>query len=207
MFNRKEAAKRAGLDWPSSSLSFPELFDTMFAPKLGHRASSFRVALSYLSEVRRPNIVETGGLRDIGNWAGDGQSTFVFDTFAEVVDGAVWSVDIDPKVALVTQQITSSRVTAVTEDSVPFLNRFSRRIDLLYLDSFDFDGNKPLEAATHHLFELCAAMHSLFAGAVVLVDDTWMVRGAPFGKGMLIAEFMRKIGKVPVCGETQMVWR
>ncbi len=188
---------------------FLTVFDREYAPLLGHRAASFRAVFAALAEKPGPVcIVETGCLRDIGNWAGDGQSTHLFGVFAAFHPGVVIAVDINPTSVVAARSIAGPHVGVVEDDSVAFLGRRPiPHIDLLYLDSLDFDGNQPLISATHHLFELCAAMPMLRKGSIVLVDDTTERQGQPFGKGQLIAQFMARIGAMVVAkGETQIAW-
>lgn len=176
---------------------------------LGHRYDTFAAVLGRLRDVGRPvSIVETGCLREIDNWAGDGQSTRLFDWLTGDIGGRVISIDVDPQAIETARRIVSRRVLLVCDDGVGYLYRWiTAAIDLLYLDSLDFDGNNPLVSATHHLFELTAAMPNLRAGSIVLVDDTSRPHGKWFGKGMLIAQYMERIGApILVEGETQVAW-
>ncbi len=186
--------------------TFLAIFDRELAPRLGHRASTFRQAFVALSQKTDPCIVETGCVRVPDNWAGDGQSSVMFDAFVDCCGGNAWCVDISEHAVEVARSLTHN-VIASCGDSVSFLHRFDKPIDLLYLDSFDFDGNEPLKSATHHLYELCAAMKNLRPGSIVLVDDTSRRFGKLFGKGMLVAGFMDQVG-IPVVfeGETQVAW-
>lgn len=164
--------------------------------RLGHRASTFRAVLERLPS--HPLIVETGCAREADNWAGDGQSTLVFDA----VGARVYSVDSSPVSVAYARSVVSARVTVTLQDSISFLLAFDQHIDLLYLDSLDFDGNKPLISATYHLFEFQAARHCL-SDSILLVDDTSRRNGRWFGKGMLIADLL---GEPFVEGETQAAW-
>lgn len=192
--------------------AFLAVFDRDYAPQLGHRALTFRAVFEQLCTKQSPCIVETGCLRYAGNFAGDGQSTLLFDCLAQHVGGKVYSVDISPDAIEVARNSVSPDVSLTCGDSVSFLAQFEQPIDLLYLDSFDFDANEPIPSALHHMYELCAAMPNLRPGSIVLVDDTsidnvWRVHGRWFGKGMLIASYMKKIGSpIFVEGETQVAW-
>lgn len=187
---------------------FFDVFDREFDRLLGHRAATSRAAyVELLAHARGPIvIVETGCVRAPGNWAGDGQSTIILDHLAAAMSGRVWSVDISSEAVAVASSLTSENVSVICGDSVEFLSRFDHPIDFLYLDSLDLDANSPLVAAHHHLFELCAASRNLRAGSIVMVDDTWQLHGRPFGKGMLIAEYMDKIGAELICEGYQSAW-
>lgn len=178
------------------------------ATLLGHRFATFAAVFGHLRKRARPvSIVETGCLRDPGNYAGDGQSTLLFAQLIDELGGDLTSVDISPAAIAAAHSVVGNRARLICQDSVAFLAGHKRPIDLLYLDSFDFDGNAPLKSATHHLFELCAAFKNLFAGSIVLADDTPRRAGKLFGKGMLVGEFMDRIG-APIFteGETQVAW-
>ena len=65
-------------------MSFLERFDSEWGPKLGVRGQSMRWVFEYLLQ-KKPQghlIIETGCARQ-DNWAGDGQSTYMFDQFAK----------------------------------------------------------------------------------------------------------------------------
>lgn len=173
--------------------------------RLGHREHSMRAVIKELP----PNamIVETGCIRQRDNWVGDGQSTLIWQECAEIV----YSIDIDSDAVALARSLTDPEITRVyCSDSVKFLWEFQQQIDLLYLDSFDFDCDQPWASAIHHLHELCAALKNLHERSIVMVDDTAInpQGGGVFGKGMLIFSFMQKIGaQLIVSGPHQMAWR
>lgn len=185
------------------SLGFSAAFDTFFATRLNHRAATFRAAFGRLPA--RPTIVETGCLRVAGNWAGDGQSTFLFDCFAASEGGRVWSVDISPESIFAARAVTSPNVQLVLNDSVAFLSAFHAPIDLLYLDSLDADENS-MASAQHHLMELTASMPNLRPGSVVLVDDTRLSGGTVIGKGRLMADYMARRSAKLIAQGDQFAW-
>lgn len=99
---------------------------------LGKRAETMRHALEHAPE--NPTIVETGCYR--GN-PHEGMSTVTFLRWVTEHGGLLHSVDIDP--AAVAAGSLFHPVTL--GDSVDFLVRFDRPIDVLYLDSHDYpDG-------------------------------------------------------------------
>jgi len=63
------------------------------------RSQSFTQMFDYLDRFDRPvGIIETGCVREVGNWRGDGGSTLLFDKYAQTHPGSVvQSVDIDAK--------------------------------------------------------------------------------------------------------------
>ena len=205
-------------------MKFFEQFDSEWGKLLAHRRDGFRATFDYLAKRRDKGhlIVETGCARWVDNWAGDGQSSILFDRFASESGGQVYSVDIDPAACNYARSKVSPTTTVTTQDSVVFLARLGRElvragrfIDLLYLDSFDYDWKNPLPSSVHHLKELCAIAPALNAGTLVVLDDSFRsmsaVRQAPnsyalirdngiSGKALYVAEYFEQIG-VPPCFE------
>jgi hypothetical protein len=192
----------------------------------------------YLDSFDRPvGIVETGCVRQPGNWAGDGGSTILFDRYAQAHPGStVHTVDIDPKATGLCRSCVSACVRIHTGDSVAFLRSLAdgaldgpldtplRNLDLLYLDSFDWNPNDSFPSAFHHLKELVAVAPLIRAETLVVVDDSpssmvgfFDSKGAfnlvaqprVDGKGKLIAEYAAQVGAQPhfsgyQCGWTRM---
>ena len=130
---------------------------------------SLAMALEYLGE--KPSvIIETGSAA----WGTN--STLLFDSYVNSFGGEFASVDI----RLGPMWSTWSKVTNSTamycDDSISFLKKRGcqdRRIDLLYLDSFDLDWSDPLPAAIHGLAEFMFSLPLLQKyGGLLLVDDT-----------------------------------
>jgi hypothetical protein len=63
------------------------------SPRLAKRRSSFETMFEYLSDVKRPTIVETGTYREENNYEGDGCSTLLFDKYIECHGGNLISID------------------------------------------------------------------------------------------------------------------
>jgi hypothetical protein len=133
------------------SSEFWDFYETL-RPALARRSETFALVFEYLDRLDRPvGIIETGCVRQLGNWGGDGGSTLLFDKYAQTHPGsAVQSVDIDPKATQLCRSLVSDRVTVHTADSVSFLGTLadtvqpdSQVLDLLYLDSFDLDKANP----------------------------------------------------------------
>jgi hypothetical protein len=200
-------------------MKFFEQFDREWGQLLGLlRRDSFRKAFDFLAK-KRPRghlIVETGCARLADNWAGDGQSTYLFDRFAAEFGGEVISVDIDPRACSYARSIVGAATTVTMEDSVPFLRRLGRdlvkagrQVDLLYLDSFDYDPANPVPSAVHQLKELCSIAPALGPQTLVLVDDAFrslhsvrtgsemytLIRDQGIaGKATYVAQFFQQIG-------------
>lgn len=150
------------------------------------RFPAFRILDIGLRALGRPvSIVETGGLREIGNVTGDGNSTYLWNEIVNDVGGNVTSIDIDPICADNCRKAFPKNVTAVTMDSVEALSNIDSPIDLLYLDSHDVDFNNDKAAAFHALRECLTAYAKIAGGGFIAVDDN---KGEA-GKGRLVSEF------------------
>ena len=209
---------------------FWDYFEKEAAPKLSIRWRTFRLIFEHLDRIERPvGIVETGCVRQPDNWAGDGQSTLLFDRYTQAKPGsAVYTCDIDKSATATCKSLVSAAVKVITSDSVAFLAGLVRErpadlpaIDLLYLDSVDVDLTAPLPSAIHHLKELLAISPMISPQTLVVVDDSpslllGYADGTQFkafnrppmigGKGQLIAEYANAIGVKPVFAEYQCGW-
>lgn len=171
------------------------------------RRKGFEFMIAHLRGCKQPVIVETGCARWEGNYAGDGQSTLIFDAVAEELDGSVLSADIDPEAVALAQSQVGPRTTVHCGDSVTWLARLRTKADLLYLDSFDFEFLDPWPSSAHHMQELAAAMHMLKPGSLVAVDDNFRTPAGVIGKGMVVGQFFERIGVQLVFDGYQRVWR
>jgi len=211
MLTRDYAA--VGLEPLSPDMPFQEAFAQVYLPRLGVRAPSMAAIFDALFARRGGDfmIVETGCLRVAGNWAGDGQSTFMFDHFATATNSVLFTIDINPYSVTTAREVCSSTVNVVLNDAVSALHALSktrpgRPIDLLYLDSFDVDFADPVPSAKHHLKELCAAMPMLGPGSLICIDDC-KIGDRPSGKGLFVNEFLSEIGATLLHDGDQVVWQ
>ncbi len=178
---------------------FWRFFDDIAAPQLAHRAATMQATFEYLDKLTDPLvIIETGSVRLADNWAGDGQSTILFDRYATIRPGCqVYTVDNSVVSSQECSKLVSKRVQVYCEDSVVCLHRLARQTwpegtsFLFYLDSFDVDFNNPYPSAAHHLKEMVAISPLLRNDSLVVVDDS---PAQPRGKGFLIAEYAQAVG-------------
>lgn len=213
------------------SEAFWSWFESQAAPKLAIREASFRKAFQYLDQLDGPiTIVETGCVRTAENWAGDGQSTVLFDQYLQrCVAGSIGvAIDLDPRATALCRSLVSDRITVITGDSVAILAELGGRLktagrtpDLLYLDSYDVDWAWPIASAVHHLKELAAIAGALRAETLVMVDDSpascrvvattageHNVISPPTigGKGTFLGEYAARVGASPVFAHYQAGW-
>jgi len=207
----KEAnPKLVGLADLPPDLTFEEQYHRYFRPRLGKRAEGFDVLFqSALALGRSLLIVETGTLRQPGNWEGDGQSTFMFDALVRSCGGALFSIDVTIESIDSARRACSSATQLIANDSVSALHALagivSKEIDLLYLDSFDVDPKNPLPSAIHHGLELTAVRPLIGPGTIICVDDYAV--GAGGGKGMIVERFLSNIGAKVLYSGYQKIWR
>jgi hypothetical protein len=210
-------------------IDFFSFFNETAYPRLAHRADSFRFIFDYLTKLNREVfIVETGCVRNEGTWDGEGQSTILFDKFAQQVPGTlVYSVDINPTNTALCRQLVSERVKVATSDSVTFLRDLANNppkgfahIDLLYLDSFDVDFKNPHPSAMHHLKELTAVARLVSKDTLIVIDDAptsatcfvdkgvvkTLTNFTVGGKGMYVADYAANIGAVQCISGYQAGW-
>lgn len=184
-------------------------FEEKFKPHLGetHRWQAFSFIAQELFNLNRPvEIVETGCMREIGNWKGDGQSTLLWDFIAELTNGYFAAVDSDSKAVSVAAEASTCFQTSIfCNDSIAFLKRHQPRsdIDLLYLDSMDYDGERNL-SALHHVGELACVYRDLKPGCLIAVDDC---HSAKAGKHIFVKAFFDSIGVEPLINSYITVWR
>ena len=164
---------------------------------LGGRYHTFQAALSILHKRAGKVIVETGTSRGgFNNLEGDGCSTIIFTDYAQQNDCKCYSVDIDP-IALNSAKnaciflFGNNPTKYICSDSIKFLKMFPHQIDLLYLDSYDYDREDPNPSQMHHLNEIKEIYHRLTENSIVMIDDCNIEGG---GKGPLVVEFLTERG-------------
>lgn len=190
--------------------------------RLGHRQVGFDYIFKYLKDVKDPLIVETGCARQLDNYEGDGQSSLLFDKYIKECGGEFHTVDIAPESTSYCQsKMTSDNSHVYTNDSILQLQELNRqfqsqgkKIDFLYLDSFDAPRDKPevcQQSALHHLYELLTIAPSLSPGCLIGVDDNWIETGKQgqymAGKGQFIFDYMLKLANQPLLNAYQVFWK
>jgi hypothetical protein len=188
--------------------SFLPVYDQLYGPHLMGRTEGFRIMFERLDARARSRaepmlIVETGSLRNPGHWA-DGQSTLLWKEFAGFHDCEIHSVDLDPAAAATVRKICG--------DAVAFLYEMAgaaqpRQIDLLYLDSYDFEPENPFPSAFHHVKELIAIRPCLRPGTIVAIDDNYTMPDGQFaGKGYLAMQWFRHLDIKCLYSGYQFIW-
>lgn len=192
-------------------MDIKEKFESQpWASALNYRKETFAFMADHVEKMAAQGlnqIIETGTARTPGNWAGDGQSTLIWDWLASEVEGAkVTSIDISQQAVDNAREQTNS-VKYVVGDSIEKLGaqatKTVSKVALLYLDSLDFDWGQPNVAAEHSLKELLAVWDRLPSGCLIVVDDCH----SPYrGKQTAIASFMANQGISPAFSGFQTGW-
>lgn len=172
---------------------------------LAHRAEAFAVIDKELRQYRSPHIVETGGLRGVGNVSGDGNSTLLFDDIAKATSGRVVSIDIDRVCADNVAKHCSSRTVAVTGNSLVELPKlWNLTVNCLYLDSLDVNFEDDEPAASHAFHEFLLSRKMLSRDALVCVDDNDALGR---GKGRMLSTYAMLMRWECLSGGYVKVWR
>lgn len=166
------------------------------------RLPAFTYIIESLAQLGRPvKIVETGCARTTDNWGGDGMSTLVWDWLVQQIGGTITSYDIsEANVAVAREQVKSAIIVA-SDSVVALRGEGASPIDLLYLDSYDWNG---VGSALHHLAELTAIYDRLPIGCLIAVDDNFGDEG---GKGALVGALMGILGVRGVVDGYVRVWK
>ena len=163
-----------------------------------NRLPTLQFVINELSGRKDLLILETGAMRSDHNqlaWGDDGCSTLLFNLLTSASHGKCISVDISQEAFDYAGKFCFGRSEIYLDDSVNFLRNFNLadKVDLLYLDSFDFDPSNPLPSQLHHLNEIESIIDRLRSGAFVLVDDADVFFDkSMFGKATLLIDFFAK---------------
>ncbi|MBA2729052.1 MAG: class I SAM-dependent methyltransferase [Parachlamydiaceae bacterium] len=161
------------------------------------RYITFEKVLTLMKERNVKTIVETGTTRGVllqDIFAGDGGGTILFSEYALRNDARVYSVDILQEAFENAAHFLTPYegfIFTVCDDSVNFIKNFNSTIDMLYLDSYDFDINDPSPSQVHHLNEIIAAYPLLTSRSIVMIDDCGLPWG---GKGALAIQYLQEQG-------------
>jgi hypothetical protein len=168
-------------------------------PETG-RNKSFLKVIEILEETYKEpiNIVETGCIRNITDESkfGDGWSTLNWEYYAKKTNSVVYVVDINERHINQSKKIVpeSEFVKYTKDDSVNYLKNFDKKIDLLFVDSFDYCGDEENIKACHNhsLNEIKASWDKLNDKCFILIDDVFSEEWD--GKGKLSIPYLLSHG-------------
>lgn len=168
-------------------------------PVTGRNGSFSRVIEILENTYSQPiTIVETGCIRNVTEESkfGDGWSTLNWQYYAEKTGSKVYVVDIDENHINQSKKIVppSDLIEYTKDDSVHYLQNFDKKIDLLFLDSFDYCGDEENIRACHNhsLNEVKAAWDKLNDHCFILIDDVF--DNSWEGKGKLTIPYLLSNG-------------
>ena len=171
-----------GSDWAAGMF---EMHPEKISP---HRRDGMAALFKAMTERDAKHIVETGTLRQLGNWHGDGGMTWWFARYAEAHDGHFCSIDNDPKAIEIAEGfVGGDRTDYICADSVEALGGYAGKIDVLYLDSVDYNAGHEGEAQSHSLREVVAAEPHMSEHGTIAIDDCKLAGG---GKGGLSVPYL-----------------
>jgi hypothetical protein len=141
-------------------------------------------------------------------------STLIFDKFINNFGGDFHSVDLTQRHVDFAQSQVSDKSQIHCDDSVGFLwhvNKIlaedNRYVDLLYLDSYDYEADDPYPSMVHHIKEIAVILGRLRAGSMIAVDDNVGTGAARMGKPKYVAEMMEAMGVPLVYEGLQLIWK
>jgi len=183
-------------------------------PIFADRYDGFRKIFLTLLEHKENDfmIVETGTLRKKDNWF-DGQSSLLFFEFASFFGGTLLSIDTDQH-ALETCESAlkdaigfhKAKFVPICGNSVTELEKIDYPIDLLYLDSYDFEDLNPLPSMVHPLKEFASAAHirARSPRLVVAIDDNF---SNGMGKGTYLKTWAKETQKDIIHDGLQFIFK
>lgn len=161
----------------------------------GHRYASFRKVAELAVQRKAKTMVETGTARNgVGNCGGDGCSTAILGRLARLLGARLHTVDISASNIDGARQGTADLAANIeyhVSDSIAFLAKFKEPIDVLYLDSYDYDGIEYGPSQRHHLKELEAAWDKVHDNTIIFLDDCAL---SYEGKCKMASQFLRQRG-------------
>lgn len=172
---------------------------TSMKPETG-RNTSFLEVIKILEETYNAPIVivETGCIRNTTEESkfGDGWSTLNWEYYAQKTKSKVYVVDIDENHLNKSKEIVppSEYVEYTKDDSINYLQCFDKKIDLLFLDSYDYCGDDEniKKCHLHSLNEVKAAWDKLNKSCFILIDDIFNAEWE--GKGKLSVPYLLENG-------------
>lgn len=156
------------------------------------RAPTFVKAAEFILTLDNPIIVETGCFRGC---TGDGQSTLILALLAKEKNGELLSFELNIGHIEEAEKHLGELgyiVCFVQGDSADTLTRYSPDgIHFAYLDSYDFEEHKALDAQNHQVKEVQILLPKMAQHSAILIDDCDLPLG---GKGGLSIPLIIKAG-------------
>jgi hypothetical protein len=130
---------------------------------------TFKKLFENIVKIKEPLILESG-ISSAGT-----QSTYLFNEYVKKYGGRFWSVDINPNLVRQHEGNMCPSTQLICDDSVKFFDKWvleNKKVDVVYLDSYDLDFYNPEPSANHGLKEYLSLLPVLKEGSILLIDDT-----------------------------------
>ena len=142
-----------------------------------HHSSPDHVCRKTLYAALEKLNMQPACILETGSSAWGSNSSLLFDSYIKRYGGHFETVDLRIEPSIHLQKKCSGKTILHCDDSVNFLKKWSKnnpskKIDLLYLDSWDVDWLNPTPSALHGLAEFIASSSNLKEGSLLLIDDT-----------------------------------
>lgn len=169
------------------------------------RAPTFVAAAKFILSLDKPNLVETGSYRGID---ADGQSTPILSLLARETGGSFASFElhqhnIDKALTHLKQLDLDGFVSFTCGDSAETLKQIVRPISFAYLDSYDFEEHKALDAQSHQVREVEILLPKMAKTSAFLLDDCDLPLG---GKAGLSVPMLLEAGYKETMSEYQRLF-
>ncbi len=183
-------------------------------PIFADRYKGFRKILETLLDKKKSNfyIIETGTLRKRDQWT-DGQSSLLFFEFVSFFGGTLLSIDTDKNALETCESVLKNAVgfkkakfIPVCGNSIAELEKINKSVDLLYLDSYDFDDLNPLPGMLHPLKEFASAarIRARNPHLLVAIDDNF---ANGMGKGTYLKAWAKETKKEIIHDGLQFIFK
>lgn len=155
------------------------LITTVFEFAGPQRNKTFARAAEFILTMQNPTITETGCYRGA---ACDGQSTLILAMMAQASKGTFFSFDLDiDHIKLAEELLLKHNLQESCEfslgDSITGLQDLNGPVHFAYLDSCDFEENRPITAQAHQLAEAAILLPKMAPRSAFLLDDCSITDG------------------------------
>lgn len=146
------------------------------------RLNFYKYIIPKLAAKNKPlYILETGTM-----WSslGDNMGAFTYimaDLIKNHTGGKLYTIDISEKSINSCKETTkefADVIEYIQSDSVSYIKNLDKNIlynlDLVYLDSYDFNVPKPHDSANHHLQELLSLYNDINKDCCIAIDDNFL---------------------------------
>jgi len=158
------------------------------------RNKTFAAAAEFILKQKNPILIETGCYRGA---ACDGQSTLILAMLAKETGGSFFSFDISLHHIELAQQMLSDHdmdewCAFCLSDSLNSLKDIrDRKPTFAYLDSYDFELERPINSQAHQLAEAAILLPKMAPVSAFLLDDCDIPHG---GKARLSSQAILACG-------------